>query len=253
MDCDSTDFNLEFTESLKMSKSFNTDTEPDEYREWKGWKDLYSYNIKQANYFSGEMKGLNLVNAKLLEIGFGQGSFLRWCRDRGAVVVGYELIQSICEVGNSQGFDVRHGDFRVLLELTQETFDLIVAFDVFEHIPADQIQDVFTLLRKKLNANGVIVVRVPNGQSPFGLAYQHGDITHINCLSKTKFQQISLACKLNLVSCENQYRANVSKPRILGKIKFLCRDLIAYYIQKIYDLDRMPFDSNIVARFKLKE
>jgi len=59
-------------------------------------------------------------------------------------------------------------------------------FDVLEHIPQDEVVTFFNLLNEHLSDEGSIILRTPNGSSPFGLANQYGDITHCNVVTGEK-------------------------------------------------------------------
>ena len=85
-----------------------------------------------------------------------------------------------------------------LEDLDLQRFDAIVAFDVLEHIPQDALIPLFQSFASKLRPDGVVLCRVPNGESPFGRLYQHGDLTHRTTLDLSKFQQIGLACGLEI-------------------------------------------------------
>lgn len=63
------------------------------------------------------------------------------------------------------------------------------AFDVFEHLDGATIAEKLDAIDEALRPGGRLVLRYPNGQSPFGLVHQHGDATHLSALSKSKIEQ----------------------------------------------------------------
>lgn len=220
------------------------------YQEWKKWDDLFVCDDTERRYFENEFAGIELAGKPILEIGFGNGSFLRWAKDRQATVVGCELIEPICAAGKAQGYDTRYGDIRETVIPGQESFDLVVAFDVLEHIPPVELVDFVKFIRSVMNPGARFLVRVPNGQSPFGLINQYGDMTHINILSKGRFEQLAPMVTLDLLYCRNAFRVGMSGNHWQEVIRFKLRDVANAFIAKAYSLGSTPLDPNIVACFK---
>ncbi len=223
------------------------------YAEWKGWDSPFTCSSQQSAYFSGELKGVTLKGKRVLEVGFGLGSFVRWCHDRGAQVTACEIIPELCDAGKALGFDTRHGFVQDCTDADTESFDLIAVFDVVEHIPTTEVIAFFVYLRKLLNPDGLLLVRVPNGQSPFGLIYQYGDITHINVLSPGRFQQIADASGLRMISCENAHAPGEQGSGIATILRRTLRRTLEFLILKAYLLSPTPLAPNIVARFTLQK
>jgi len=117
-----------------------------------------------------------------LEIGFGNGSFLGFARKNGLDIDGVELIPELVNLAKKNGFVAQHSTEGLKIN----EYDLIVMFDVLEHIDSDLIVDEFTKLKAMLTKNGKILIRTPNGASPLGLANQHGDLTHITIVTESK-------------------------------------------------------------------
>lgn len=157
------------------------------YTQWKSWdiKDFAIVPESSARYFAKIFNQFfkdDGIAKNILEIGYGNGEFLGWCRQSGHQVSGIEADQGLVERARVNGFDV--GDsLEVFPELQ---FDAIFLFDVLEHIPQDQIESFLLSLHERLNQGGKVVVRTPNGASPLGLANQHGDPTHITVVTTTK-------------------------------------------------------------------
>lgn len=220
------------------------------YQAWKKWDDLFVCDATERRYFDNEFTGIELAGKWVLEIGFGNGSFLRWAKDRQATAVGCELIEPLCAAGKAQGYDTRYGDIRETIRPGQESFDLVVAFDVLEHIPPVELVDFVKFIRSVMNPGARFLVRVPNGQSPFGLINQYGDMTHINILSKGRFEQLAPMVSLDMLYCRNAFRVGMSGNHWQEAIRFKLRDVANAFIAKAYSLGSTPLDPNIVACFK---
>jgi 2-polyprenyl-3-methyl-5-hydroxy-6-metoxy-1,4-benzoquinol methylase len=181
-------------------RSMSTSEEvTDAYAQWKHWKpeQFLQFRPAKANYFDwhvGRATGIRGRALQILEVGFGNGEFLGWARTKGHVITGVELNKHLVHLATRAGFDA-HSDLTDIDPSLQ--FDLVVAFDVLEHIPADQIQEFLGALKRLLKERGTMLFRFPNAESPLGCIYQNGDITHVNALGVSKILQL---CELNGLS-----------------------------------------------------
>ena len=133
----------------------------------------------------------------VVEIGFGNGSFLAYGRLKGWNIIGTELNSGLLEQARRGGFKVIEAEqFGVL---PNDAFDPIVAFDVLEHISLDSMEGFLLSLREKLREGGVLLATFPNGDSPLGLPYQNGDVTHVTTLGAGKVWYIARSCGYEVV------------------------------------------------------
>jgi SAM-dependent methyltransferase len=175
---------------------------PDEnYIDWKDWQDdaFGKFERLDAEYFAAETGIESGGRYRILEIGFGNGRFLGWLRSIGAEAFGVEtnpmLAARACtflgvERVFSDLFDERLNAFA-------GTLTHVVAFDVIEHIPQDRLPAFLSRMAQLLAADGRIILRFPNGDSPFGRIYQHGDPTHVTTLGRVKIEYFARLAGLN--------------------------------------------------------
>jgi SAM-dependent methyltransferase len=173
-----------------------------EYLKWKSWggQEFGALSKIDASYFSAEIKRTKASiakNANVLEIGFGNGSFLAYARKRGWTVCGTEVNADLVEVAKQRGFDAKHTED--LSIFSDSTFDLIVAFDVLEHIPQDLLLRFLEEIKRILKDKGFFIARFPNGDSPFGLRNQNGDITHVTTIGSGKVRYFAAEANMKLV------------------------------------------------------
>jgi SAM-dependent methyltransferase len=158
------------------------------YQEWKNWNpENFASASKEENlYFSKIRKKFKLAESlNVLEIGFGNGSFFDYSKSIGWSISGIELIPNLREIAEKNGFDT----YKSISDLNNKVkFDLIVAFDVVEHIDSEDLVDFLKKIHNLLKSNGLFIMRVPNGSSPLGLANQHGDVTHRNIITESKME-----------------------------------------------------------------
>ena len=222
------------------------------YMQWKGWQGEFSYDLRQEECFTAEFKNCSLKGLRILEIGFGNGAFLAWARKHGAHVSGTELILELVEIGRMKGIDVFHGQVDEVEQLTGREFDLIVAFDVFEHIEIERLKLHLKLLRNLLSERGEIICRFPNGESPFGRIYQHADVTHVSVLSGPIMSQLCQEAGLAVIESRNAYRYRGTGPKgFLRLILYLLRDVLHFCIDKIYLIGTTSLDPTTVVRIGL--
>jgi 2-polyprenyl-3-methyl-5-hydroxy-6-metoxy-1,4-benzoquinol methylase len=172
------------------------------YHAWKGWEPARNTEGEIARAVV-ELRMADVpAPARLLEMGYGDGTFLRRARALGYDCAGLERKGSAADLAllKSEGIDARTGTPE---QFADRQFDLIAAFDVFEHIAIPDLIRSLQQLAGLLAINGRIVARFPNMASPFGLANQFGDITHITPLSPLSFAQLAMLAGLETVRVAN--------------------------------------------------
>jgi len=163
------------------------------YTAWKHWssEQFGRFSRGEARYFAWHLARCHPTPiVRVLEIGYGNGQFMGFAKARGIEVVGIETQDELRRRAAAAGFE-SHGSVDELD--ANLSFDLIAAFDVFEHIAQDALIPLFQTLASRLRPDGVLLCRVPNGESPFGRVFQHGDLTHVSTLGLSKFRQIGAA------------------------------------------------------------
>ena len=163
----------------------------EDYAKWKmsvnDWGEFFDLTDDEAQEISAqfEASGLDTSNAKVLEIGFGSGKILRWFRDNQCSVEGVEIQDHLLQLAQEKQFKV----FKNISEC-DATYDLIIGFDVLEHMTLEQLKDLFAHASKKLSSTGKMLFRFPNCDSYAGMAAQNGDYTHITSMGQSKLRQI---------------------------------------------------------------
>ena len=219
------------------------------YEDHKGWGDTFFYDAREAAIFAGETRGRRLDSVKVLDIGFGGGSFMAWARDQGAEVTGIEINPAQVARAQAQGFDAHAGTLASANTLDGRKFDLIVAFDVLEHIDRDELGALLARVAEHLAPNGRFLARFPNGQSPAGQVLQAGDITHRTALSVPAIAQLAPHAGLVLVRGGNSFRQVTGNPlhQAFQRLRYLLRDLIEVAFSLIYSTGRWPMDATVTV------
>tara|TARA_B110000238_G_C16124600_1_gene438647 strand:- start:1489 stop:2244 length:756 start_codon:yes stop_codon:yes gene_type:complete len=177
------------SENTRSEKEYDSN-----YIAWKDWLEepFGTLNKNNRRYFGAELKHAGIdsnKSLKVLEIGFGNGGFLAYAREQKWCIEGVEVNTKLLEQGKSAKFSVHQGPSLDQLEPGQ--YDLVVAFDVLEHISQDEIEEFLIAIKRVLKTSGCFLARFPNGDSPLGLIAQNGDVSHNNFIGSGKVRYYS--------------------------------------------------------------
>jgi 2-polyprenyl-3-methyl-5-hydroxy-6-metoxy-1,4-benzoquinol methylase len=227
----------------------------EQYLQWKGWEanEFGLFDALLARYFEAETALSSCAGLRVLELGFGNGSFLGWARSKGAEVYGIETNPAL--VTRANAVFGRSSAFGSLEDLTASLpalqFHLVAGFDVLEHVAQDSLVPLLAGLGKRLVDGGRIVVRFPNGDSPFGRVTQHGDPTHVNTIgsSKLRFAAGEAGLTVRALRAPQQPIRGVGLRRGLRRAALLSARSIAERIigQLYFSGQRIPLDPNYTA------
>jgi SAM-dependent methyltransferase len=148
--------------------------EKDFYFQYAAVEDKHWWFIGRRHILDKVIRQLKLPeNAKILEAGCGTGGNLQMLARHGQVEA-MELEETAREFANKrQVTAVRYGSLPDIIPFENEKYDLIVAFDVIEHIDDDVT--ALEALRNHLKPGGWLVLTVPAFQF---LWSHHDDINH---------------------------------------------------------------------------
>lgn len=226
-----------------------------DYLQWKAWDDqaFCALSAPQARYFDAELhiaaKSL-AKGARVLEVGFGQGCFLTYAQSRQWQVTGTEVNPHLVSMGQARGLDV-HCAYD-LTAWPEATFDLVVAFDVLEHVPQEDSLKFLQDLMRVLKPGACAVLRFPNGDSPFGLMHQNADVTHVNAIGRGKVLYWAQALQAQLLSFKGQAQPVRGAGLVLGIYRLAVwpvRKLLNLFV-RVFFLGGAPIDfsaANVVA------
>lgn len=98
-------------------------------------------------------------HGKLLDIGCGNGTFLKWYKDHGWDVYGVEVSRKAIEICKQQGIKVFYGEL-LDAHLGNETFDVVTLMQVLEHFPNPSA--ILKEISRILKMDGYAIIAVPN-------------------------------------------------------------------------------------------
>jgi SAM-dependent methyltransferase len=204
-----------------------TPSENNDYRQWKGWTEGFgALSRGESAYFAKETREFRAVG-DVLELGFGNGSFLAFATKQGWQPVGTEMNSLLVEAGREMGFKVMPAD--QLATLPDESFDLIAAFDVLEHVASDDVVELLLLLKSKLRATGHILLRFPNADHWLGNVAQNGDPTHQNAIGYFKIVFYAQQAGLTLKDFRGQAKVGFSNGLKWGIHYLFAAPIISFF------------------------
>ncbi|MDC1026663.1 methyltransferase domain-containing protein [Candidatus Thioglobus sp.] len=198
-------------------------------------------------YFSQTFNFDIKKNSKVLEIGYGNGSFIEYFHKKGNSVYGTEVNDVLLKRGKRAGYKVFSGWVCDIKELDQIQFELIALLDVAEHLNLNQLEELFLWASNHLSDDGILCLRFPEGSSPLGLSYQNGDFTHINSLTKTKIAFLCHQSDLKLYSYKDDLLSSnkLCSLGFLGKVILKVMQIYSYVIKLILKIVFFPLAGNI--------
>lgn len=105
--------------------------------------------------------GLLKKGQKVLEIGTGSGKMLRYLKEQGHNVVGADVNDECIQFAKDRfGIEVRKLTDKNKLPFKDNSFDIILSFDVLEHIPDTDIH--LQEVKRVLKPGGYYLLTTPN-------------------------------------------------------------------------------------------
>lgn len=120
----------------------------------RDWSDDHEFALRTIN-----------ENERVLEIGCNTGKFLERVREKTNDVTGLEFNSEAAGIARLKDLDVRNLDIALLAENESESFDVICAFQVLEHIP--KAGDFLRACIRTLKPSGRLIFSVPNNEPYF--------------------------------------------------------------------------------------
>lgn len=173
------------------------------YVGWKGWHgaDFGQFGPEDALYYVQELQTSGIASVlglRVGELGYGNGAFAGWVRKAGGHWVGREAIPELQQRAAEAGFEVIASEADFPNACGPGKLDLMVAFDVIEHLELDDIRSFLGEAKEALRAGGLLLVRLPSGDSPFSDAIYRGDLTHRTLLGSGAMRQLAMETGLEV-------------------------------------------------------
>ncbi len=143
-------------------------------------------------------------DAKILDLGCGAGLLVHCAAQADYTnMAGVDISPQQVEAADRLGIaNIRQGDaMGALLALEPESHDVIVCFDILEHMTRDELIALIDGVRAALKPGGRWIIHTANAEAPFYGRVRYGDLTHEQAFTRTSLPQVLLASDFSSVSC----------------------------------------------------
>ena len=133
-------------------------------------KDLHRRNFEELRYRDLSLFSMGQIGSKrILDIGCGTGLYTLTFLKLGAEFVAgqdiskeaVESASNICKRNGFSNFDIKAGNCETLL-FADNTFDLVFAGDIFEHVTTEQKVNFINEIFRVLKPGGSLTIKTPN-------------------------------------------------------------------------------------------
>jgi len=131
--------------------------------------------------------------ATILDLGCGCGEFLQLLSSLGYTnLSGVDLSEVQVKIANQSGLNgASVGNALEFLVDRHECYDLISAFNLFEHLQKAEIIQLLGLVYQALRRGGRLLAITPNGISPFSGATRYFDFSHETSFTPQSWRQLA--------------------------------------------------------------
>ena len=191
---------------------------------------------------------------QVLEIGAGRGFFLKSLEGVTNHAVGLELNREAISSKVTK-FSIEHAQLPDIVNRHAESFDVVCAFQVLEHIvdPCELLKDAVRCLRD----HGLVILSTPNlDYPPFRRQDDAFDLPphHVGHFSESIFRNIACKMKLEVIAIRKEPRRHVPHRDNTGVDESLGRryatTLISGVCNVLYRLQRAPGPNIMVVMQK---
>ena len=118
-------------------------------------------------------------NAACLDLPCGYGNFLYFLKQQGYEnVQGYDLDPAQIELAKLLNLSASESDVFEILSDQSESYAMISSLDFIEHVSKDDALNFLALCWQRLKPGGVLLLRTPCADGPFGAHDRCNDLTH---------------------------------------------------------------------------
>jgi len=132
---------------------------------FRGSRLLIKERLKVYAPFLARLKE-SFVEAKAVDLGCGRGEWLELLQESGFYAQGIDLDEDMLAACTEVALDVRKGDaITFLKDLPAETYSLVSAFHLVEHISFSQLRELVSEAHRVLRPGGLLIMETPNPEN----------------------------------------------------------------------------------------
>ena len=130
---------------------------------------------------------------KIVDLGCGPGAFLYFLKLAGYTnISGVDVSPEQIEQAHRLGLtEAKQGQLKSFLnETAPESVDVVLLFDVLEHLSREELFTTLDEVYRILRTGGRCIVHVPNAEGLYGMRIRYGDLTHELAFTPQALQQL---------------------------------------------------------------
>lgn len=141
--------------------------------------------------------------AVIADLGCGDGMLLRVFQELGFTslegVDGSPEMVCLCQKHFPA---VQLGDINTYLDNKPERYDVVALFDVLEHFTKEEGLNLLDKIANTLKPNGLLLLQLPNGDSPFTHSVFSADLTHESLYTRSSLAHLLAMAGMHLQSVD---------------------------------------------------
>lgn len=140
-------------------------------------------------------------DSQILDLGCGPGYLIEYLINKGYTnTLGVDISEQQINICKSKNLNVQLFDVFGFFAQNKTKYDIIIALDFIEHFSKKELFDLFELIFNSLNADGVLIVRTPNGQGFMSGNIIYGDLTHETIFTPNSLLQLLKVTGFKIIS-----------------------------------------------------
>jgi ubiquinone biosynthesis O-methyltransferase len=182
-----------------------------------------------------------------LDVGCGPGFFSKLLAKRGWVVTGVDTDESNLVSAKRYAAETHLGDaVEVLANLAANRYDLVIAFEIIEHMPKARGELLLKQINRLLSPNGQLLISTANRYSLEGLGgyywserirgerWTAWDVTHVYIYTSPEILRLLKSCGFAIKLVTGYYYG--------GRFPFIERLELPFKASNVFPLNRVGFD-----------
>lgn len=172
--------------------------------------------------------------ANILDAGCGSGHLLSVLKDHGYTnIKGVDVSRDQIEAARRRGVtNVEEADLFEYFDRSDDSWQVILALDLIEHFSKDEAIPLLQHMYKRLEEGGLLIVRTPNIDAPFGSVYAYGDLTHEMILNKSSASQLFKTVGFSRIHIESSHP--VDREGIKGGMQRVVRKILRMGVKAVF-------------------
>jgi 2-polyprenyl-3-methyl-5-hydroxy-6-metoxy-1,4-benzoquinol methylase len=218
------------------------------YIQFKKWSLFFSYSRQEEVFYKKIFNEITIQNKNFLDFGYGAGSLLAWAHENKAYIFGVEIQKDLLRIAKKKYGNLSLNFVNNIVKINNVKFDIVTIFNVLEHQDLKEIKISIKKVYACMSNNGILVITLPNCQSPAGLINQFGDPTHKSMLSGPIMQDILLSEGFYAVTYKSkpiQESTNFFK-RTIKKLTIPIQMLFIIIFKITFSIGNAPLGPDIV-------